>query len=58
LNTAYGLFNEAVINRSWVSVITPILTRPTSSQQRADYNEMSQKDKDYFVAATPDSISV
>jgi hypothetical protein len=29
-------------------VITPILTRPASSQQRADYNEMSQKDKDYF----------
>jgi hypothetical protein len=58
LNAAYGLFKEAVIHRSWVPVITPILTRPTSSQQRGDYNEMSQKDKDYFGAAPPDPVSV
>jgi hypothetical protein len=34
----------------------PVSTYP---QWRADYNEMSQKDKDYFIAAaTPNPISV
>jgi hypothetical protein len=42
------IFSEAVIHRSWVSVLTPPLTRPTFSQQWFDYNEMIQKDKNYF----------